>query len=202
MERLNLGAALKQLATEYLHTQSEHRREGREGTWRRRLQARMTELEREFEALLARWVTDDELRRQWREHFHGHRAEPAAPALREPPVYKGRAESGSVIAVFGGDDGGYEAFVDGALALRLATPVLAPDFAERLGLRGQALTELFDADAEAEATLDRHVADPSGPPPWEWARELYEDGLIDPDFGLTTRGHRLIELRRAGIMPR
>jgi hypothetical protein len=42
--------------------------------------------------------------------------------------------------------------------------------------------------------LRTHVAEqPSGGPPWEWASELFADGLIDMDFSLTERGKRFTQ---------
>ena len=32
-------------------------------------------------------------------------------------------------------------------------------------------------------------------PPWTWARTLYDDGLIDANFGLTARGRRYRDAR-------
>jgi hypothetical protein len=38
--------------------------------------------------------------------------------------------------------------------------------------------------------LRGYCATANGAPPWRWARQLYADGLIDANFGLTARGRR------------
>ena len=62
----------------------------------------------------------------------------------------------------------------------------------RLG--GQTFQEAFDAPGAALEALRTHVRQqPPGEPPWEWAPELFADGLIDIHFSLTERGQRFIQ---------
>jgi hypothetical protein len=39
----------------------------------------------------------------------------------------------------------------------------------------------------------RIAEQPSGGSPWEWASELFRDGLIDMNFSLTERGQRFTQ---------
>src|SRR5690606_14180002 len=56
---------------------------------------------------------------------------------------------------------------------------------------GEDCEEVFEAGEDAILALDAFTSGPDGlEPPWPWGTELFEDGLIDPDFGLTARGRR------------
>ncbi|HWM88369.1 MAG TPA: host attachment protein, partial [Kofleriaceae bacterium] len=49
-----------------------------------------------------------------------------------------------------------------------------------------------DAPVEALRSLARFLTTSEAVPPWRWARELFEDGVVDTEFGLTPRGRRAI----------
>jgi hypothetical protein len=56
--------------------------------------------------------------------------------------------------------------------------------------------EIFAASDEAVRALADFL-ERGESPPWEYASELLEDGLIDAHFDLTPRGHRALARRRA-----
>jgi hypothetical protein len=186
---------IEALVCEYHHLQSEHRLAGLEGSVRRHQHARLLELEERFERLLEEWVGDEETRRAWREHLHH-----GAPAPLEPEdaplalVFKGRSAAGSVAEIRERPDGDYDVVVDGAVSERIAGE---PDFAGRtprfvFRLGDLEFREIFGASAPALAALRAFVAEASAEPPWQYARELMDDGLIDRDFALTPRGRRAL----------
>src|SRR5688500_107951 len=122
MERFDLSGELQRIAAEYRHLHNDHNREGIEGSWRRRLQAQMEVLDQRFEALLTRWVRDEELCQRWRDHLRHRGAEPPTPSLAEPPLFLGIAETGSRVELRQLNDG-YGIFFDGALGNRLTTGI-------------------------------------------------------------------------------
>src|SRR5688572_22535003 len=65
---------------------------------------------------------------------------------------------------------------------------LDPDMTTPLEIGGHPFQERFAVPREAVLALAALATTPGGEPPWAWARALYEDGLIDLDFGLTPRG--------------
>jgi hypothetical protein len=200
MSRFDVNKELTKLVTEYHHLQNEHQREG-QGHWGRRSGAEMATVEQRFEALLSRWVRDDDGRRAWREHLHHRRPAPTPLRLADPPLFRGRSETGSRVEVRPGSDGMLDVVIDGVVSQRVSRlPDLRMGQDGRLRVGGQVFSEAFDAPETAREAFQRHVDAPVGPPPWSWLRELYEDGLVDPDFGLTPRGRRLIAYRR-GILP-
>lgn len=71
---------LERLAHEYRHLRDERRRARRGSSVRRRLGARLHELETRFEHLLALLPADDETRRGWRDHLHERGTAPELPA--------------------------------------------------------------------------------------------------------------------------
>lgn len=185
-------AELSKVAQEFRHVQGEHEREGVEGSWRRRQGSRLDELERAFEVLLERWIKDGEEQARWRDHLYGGADEPEHHLSEEPPLFRGRSELGSnIVIVANGAE--RHVLVDGSLVDRwpqrrvIAAPVLHGE---------SAFHEVFEAPPEALDALLRYLDDPGESPPWSWARELFEDGLIDPTFALTARGRRFHMSRR------
>lgn len=181
---------LREIVREYRHVQGEHARQGEDSSLRRKREAELKDLESRFEITLERWLDDDALRAQWREHLFDAKPEPKLEA-KVPPVYKGRSEAGSVLQVCPNDAGEWEYFVDGALTAH-HPPGWRHGAPDRVRFVDQSFEEVLEAPAEAVDALRSHVADPSSDPPWEWAAPLFEDGLIDIHFSLTDRGRRLL----------
>jgi len=180
---------LRRIASDYRHIQGEHEREGESGSWRRRQKAHLSDLETRLEHSLDHWFRDETTRAQWREHFFRAAAEPA-PIYDVPRLYRGRSESGSVVDVLETQSGEREYIIDGTVAERRKAGK-STEATVRLG--GQTFQETFDAPAEALEVLRTYIAEqPSGGPPWEWASELFANGLIDMNFSLTERGQRFI----------
>lgn len=188
---------LAELGRAFRHVQAEHEREAPQGARRRRQRAEMERLTRDFERVLAHWVHDDALRDAWRSYFRSGTDEPEQPRLAAPPLFRGRAQAGAVIELRGAPDGGYDLVVDGAVAEHHETPWhLEPERIEPIQIGEWTCTELFEAPDEAVGALRAFLARPGAEPPWEWARPLYEDGLIDRDFAVTPRGARRVAERR------
>jgi hypothetical protein len=172
----------------YRHVQAEYRLAGPEGTVRRHLRDRLEQLEDEFERLLEQFVPDQAERDAWRASLH--HGWPSPPARAWPPelLFRGRAETGSVVEIHRSTDDEAEVLIDGRLAERLTGDIDG----DVLMLDDIAYTETFAASPAALRALRAWVDDPTGPPPSEHASELLEDGLIDRHFGLTPRGRRAL----------
>ncbi len=161
------------------------------------LHDRLLEVRQRVDRLLDEWVTDPELREGWREYLHNHRPEPDGPPAIRPVVFRGRSETaGSVVEIRGQDDD-YTVEVDGSLVERVAA---AKDFSvdvppARFRLNGNEFVEMFAASPEALGAL-ADFYDTGGSPPWEYASELLEDGVIDVHFDLTPRGRRALASMR------
>jgi hypothetical protein len=117
-----------------------------------------------------------------------------------PLVFAGVAEvTGSELEIRGSRGEELEVRIDGALVERL---VGEKDFAAttpgfRFRLDGIEYVETFSASAEALDALAEFLEDEQQPPPWDHARELLADGLIDVHFALTPRGRRALASRRS-----
>jgi len=61
---------LEELAREYRHVRAEHEREGVEGSWRRRQEARLARIEKRFESVLTRNMHDEDTRDRWRRYLY------------------------------------------------------------------------------------------------------------------------------------
>lgn len=185
-------AELTTIAKEFRHLKAQRAHEGVEGSWRRRHGARMDELEQSFEALVQRWVPDPAEQARWHEHFHRGGETPLDTDPDEPPLFRGRSELGSTLEVILDNDE-QKLLLDGAEVDRWTTrrSLTSP-------LRhGESLFhELFDGSPEALQALSAYLDHRVDSPPWAWARELYDDGLIDSNFGLTPRGRRFHDRER------
>jgi hypothetical protein len=189
---------LEAVVREYKHLREEHRRAGSTGRVRRHMEARLRRLESRFERLLDGWSATEELRAAWRAHLHGDAPEPAEPTAPRPLVFRGRAETGSVVEIRERADGDYAVEVDGRQVERIAGGL---DFSGKTAagtftLAGVAYRETFSVSRPALEALAAFAAGgeprPSGPS----ARELLAEGLIDRHWALTPRGRRA--LGRAG----
>jgi hypothetical protein len=190
-------AELLRIAEEYRHLKNEHQRMRAEGAARRHMGARILALGERFARLVGGWEPDEERRDAWHRHLQSGTSPPPPTLIAGPLVFRGVRAGGSRIEVRDRGDGELDLIVDGVRAERLrdARAFSAPP-GGRIAVGGVACREVFDAGDEALAALRAHVARPEGPPPWAHARELYEDGLIDVDFGLTARGRRALAANR------
>ena len=189
----NPNDRLRELASNYRHLKGEHRREGEQGNWRRHLEKQMEELEQKFETLLARWVPDKESQTIWHNYLHRGGSVPEDALVREVPVFLGRSRLNSLIEVRESDQGDYEVMVDGTQVQRLPPTFSFGDSPYRtLSLVNQEWTEITLVSEPALQALKHYVEFSTGTPPWQWARMLYTDGLIDLNFGLTSRGRRVL----------
>lgn len=194
-----LTQKLATIAREYhqLHNQRQPRGAEADGSAaQRRLGQRMADLAERFERLLRHWADGDPLAEAWRRHLYDGTPQPDGPDLATPPLFRGRTDAGARIEVFRApDDTGaaYDVFSDGARIAREGSPWhLEPEAIEPVTIAGQPCLDTFDASREAQEALRAHVAAPDSEPPWRYARELYEDGLVDFDFALTPRGRRCL----------
>ena len=193
-----MGAAsrdeLEALVAEYHHLLEEHRRASAEGRVRRHMEARLHELGLRFDRLVAEWAPDEDLQAAWRTHLHKGAPAPAEPAPARPLVFRGAAETGSVVEIRDRPDGDYDVAVDGTLVERVEAEL---DFSGSeaphvFSLDGVVFRETFSASGAALEALAEFVAERAPQPPWPFAAELRADGLIDRNFGLTPRGRRAL----------
>jgi protein required for attachment to host cells len=188
---------LEQLARDYHHVQQSAANEAPESAVRRRLHAEMERLAQRFERLLAFWASEEELGAAWRAHLRGHGPRPDQPEVAQPCLFRGETDSGTRVEIRPARGGGYDLIADGSRVEHQAVPWhLDPDELPPFRLGQFVCREVFEAPAEARAELSRTVAEPRGEPPWRWARALFEDGLIDSEFGLTPRGRRSVTPER------
>lgn len=182
---------LTELGREYRHLREEHDREAAHGASRRQLEGEMKRLIARFERLLEHWVHDAALQDAWRAYFHHGADRPDEPRLSAPPLYRGRTEAGAVIEIQPASDGGYDLLVDGARVEHHEIPWdLEPELIDPIQLGEHTCNETFSASDEAVAALRTFHEQSRTSPPWAFACELYEDGLVDADFALTPRGVR------------
>lgn len=184
---------LQEIAADFRHLRGEYRHEGEQGSWRRDLGARLDELEQQFETLLSKWIPDEETRKAWHRHFHDGGPAPADDLERMPPVFVGRSEIGSQIAICSSADGDYDLIIDADKVGRAPATLLEDYQAAHIHLVDQDWVEITQSPEPALKALRQYMAAPSGEPPWQWARTLFSDGLIDVNFALTPRGRRLLK---------
>ena len=186
---------LIELATQYNHFREERRRPGVDDTVRRQLLHRMEPLERKFTNLVERWVLDDDLRRAWHGYFYHAGPLPRGPAIERPPLYVGRTESGARVVIRPDTDAQIEILVDddvqGRIPARNATIARVPQSAMSRFVP-EHVTEVFEAREEACGWLEEWGTEGRGEPRWDYALELYADGLIDENFSVTERGRRML----------
>ncbi|MFT3767702.1 MAG: hypothetical protein QM820_19790 [Minicystis sp.] len=166
---------------------------------RRKLEARMLEIEARFERELSETITDEALRKAWRDHLHRRGPAPGEPPQVSPLLFRGKSEVGSEAVVREGPDGELQIAVDGAVIDRRRRLDLAadPTGAElRAGTRSP-FRESFDLPPEALDALRAWVERPRSEPPWPWLRALAAEGLVDGHFALTDRGRRAIVRKAA-----
>jgi len=195
-----LTRLLGEIAREYHQLQVRHQARGRDGAGNaahRRLGHKMAELADRFERLLEHWAPEPGIADAWRQHLRGRGPRPDGPDLAEPPLFRGTTDGGARIEVrrTAGNDGVDEVdiFCDGARIARESGPwTLEAEAIEPVTIAGQVCIDSNDASPDAISALRDFIARPGREPPWRFARELYEDGLIDIDFALTARGGRCL----------
>ena len=186
---------LAQLGVEYHRVQQNHARAAPASATRRRIESDLERIAQRFERVLSHWSAeeDEELRATWRKHLYEGGPAPKGPDVRPPRLFVGETDGGARIEIRPASDGGHDIVVDGTLAEHTATRWrLPPDAREPFQIGPHRCREAFEAPQEAIRALQRFVATSEALPPWRWARELFEDGLIDSEFGLTQRGRRAL----------
>jgi protein required for attachment to host cells len=190
---------LRRLGDEYRHVAQEHHRQPatRKAT-RRKLAARLRELEERFERVLATWVPaeDDALRTRWHEFLRGRAPAPDEPDVAPPPLFRGTTKAGAHVDLRAAADGGYDLIVDGTHSEHSRIPWhLEPDRIGPVQINHHICEEGFEAPVAAiDALADFLAGHSEWPAPW--ARELLEDGLVDPERGLSARGRRALARRQ------
>lgn len=192
-QAMPLREELEALADAYHHLHNEVERAPKESSRRRELEERLLRVHKRFERMLEEWVQDDDVRRRWHEHLHTHAPLPDEPRAIEPVVFRGESDAGSFCEVRRRAADELEVWVDGALLARVGAD---DDLRSRKsGLRFRVdsfeFAEIFRASLPAIEALEA-FRERGGEPPWEYALELLEDGLIDSHYGVTPRGHRAI----------
>ncbi len=190
-EVCHLVELLVRLGGEYRHLQQEHDREPLDHPTRHVLEVKVRQLGERFERLLSHWVHDEALRQQWTQYLHADGPPPDAPRFAMPPDFKGLTDAGAQVEVRASEEGGYDLIVDGRVESHESVPwYLDPDQIPPHRIGRYLCREIFDAPAEAVQALSAFLVTPEAEPPWIWSRALFEDGLIDDNFGLTPRGQR------------
>jgi protein required for attachment to host cells len=200
-ERPTLTEALAALGREYHHLQQEHARQRVEGAHGHALERKLQRTGERFERLLVRWIADEELRDRWIKFFYNQGPMPDEPRIGTPPLFKGVTEQGAPIEVRP-SAGGYDVVVADSIARHEALPWhLDPDRIGPIQIGGHTCRETPGVSAEAFQALRDFASSANAEPPWRWLRELFEDGLVDRNFGLTPRGYRLLG-KSASVAPR
>ncbi len=182
---------LHQIAAQFRHLRNEHKREGEHGRTRRDIGARLAEFENRFQTLLEHWVSDEAAREAWHEHFYRGGAEPTDDLARNPPVFVGRSGAGSELRIVPGANREHDVTIDGVRVDRTPSTLSIP-MQGTVHIQDQDWREVSLAPSAAVNALRSYCATANGTPPWQWARALFEDGLIDVNFGLTARGRRIV----------
>jgi hypothetical protein len=181
------------LVHQYQHLHNEIERSNPESSPRRELEHKLLHVRERFDRLLDEWVVDGTAREEWREYIHGRRPVPDEPAGIEPLVFQGLTDAGSIVQVRGEADE-YGVWVDGSLQERIAArkdlSVATPNLHFRWD--GKEIAETFNASDEALSALADYLDSQDGSPPWEYASELFADGLIEVHFDLAPRGNRAL----------
>ncbi|MCC6555006.1 MAG: hypothetical protein IT372_18720, partial [Polyangiaceae bacterium] len=112
-------ADLEVIVRECHHVQNEHVRASAESV-RRKLSARLLELEQHLERTLGEAVPDERTRQAWRDYLHLRAPAPSEPAPIEPVVFRGRSDAGSEVVVRERRDGKFDVEVDGSPVERVA----------------------------------------------------------------------------------
>jgi hypothetical protein len=193
VQALPVREELDALARNYHHLREEHRRTRPEGHTRRRLEERMLDGRGRFERILDEWVPNEGLREEWRRYLDEGQPEPSGPPAIEPVVFRGVSDVTGSVAELRGAGEELRVWIDGTLIERIvddkAFTGIAPEV--RFKLNDVEFHETFAASSESLAAL-RGFLDGQLPPPWDFAKELLADGIVNVHVGLTPRGHRAL----------
>jgi hypothetical protein len=187
---------LEALARHYHHLQNEHKRSPPESSIRRRIEDKLLDVRQRFDRLLDEFVRDDDLRTEWLNYLRYQGPVPDGPPAVRPVVFRGvSADSGSE-AEIRRRDSEIEISVDGSLVERRDVKLAPTETAgpARMRLSTTEYVEVVHASDEALDAL-AEFRDSPDTPPWEYAAELLEDGLVDSHFAVTPRGHRVLGMR-------
>lgn len=188
---------LSELGREYRRLREVHEKEGAQGSRRRHTERDMHATVEHFERMLSAWVSDESLRKAWRDYLYSGDEAPLEPRVRKPPFFRGRTTEGAVLEVRAASDGGYDLFLDQALVDHQALPWhLDPETVEPIHIGAWQCFEIFESPEPAIEQLEAFLAGSASTPPWTWARVLFDDGLIDGGFALTARGARCLRNRQ------
>ena len=186
------GELLRRLGENFRHIKAEHQRESPHGATRRRLEADMSEIAGSL--LDPRPVG---ARRGAPRTLAGvsprTRNRRRIPMIAPPPLFVGTTEANVRLEVRPNPTDGYDILADGAridhggVHWRVNADMIG---VTRIG--DFVCIEIFEASGEAIWALGDFLTG-RGQPPWRWARELVEDGLVDSEFALTARGKRCLQ---------
>jgi hypothetical protein len=199
--RAQLGAVpareqLEALARHHHRLQNEHKRTPTESSTRRRIEDKLLDVRHRFDRVLDEFVRDDDLRTEWLNYLKYQGTLPDGPPPIRPVVFRGVSRDSGSEAEIRRRDSEIEISVDGSLVERRDVK-LAPS--ETVGpvhirLSTTDFVEVVHASDDALDALER-FCDGGESPPWEYAGELLEDGLVDAHFAVTPRGHRALGMR-------
>lgn len=191
-----LREELDALARRYHDLQRTHQEDHPGSSPRRHAEDELLDVRERIDRLLDEWVHDDEVRQSWRSYLEHHAPAPAEPGAIHSLLFRGVSDALSVATVRRAPDDTLAVEIDGKLDERIVAEkdlaVTVPPLELRLDDRRFA--ETFDVSAEALDAL-RDFLEEGGSPPWDYASELLEDGLIDVNFGTTPRGRRSLARR-------
>ncbi len=173
-----------------------HARQSEGSAAKQALAHRLDELDARFERITAHWLAselDERERLAWATYFYEGGRPPRSSAGAPPPLFEGVTESGAQVMVYPRADGRVELVVGGSVERTLPGPFsLSTATSERVRLDEHVCREVFRSTPEALSALALFRDQASDEPPWRFARELYSDGLVDPQFGITDRGLRAL----------
>jgi len=188
---------LKEIAHRYHHFKQENKHKGPVSSRNRQHQQVLRQLERDFESVVDRWVRDDRLHDAWLAHFYHFAPAPRGPLMPKPPLFRGRDRAGRSAELIPAEDS-YELIIEGKPVQRLARVRLPGRRLRALNVSGDEFEETFAASAEARAALREYTENPERGAPWQHLGDLYSDGIVDPNFALTSRGRRFMDTQRNG----
>ena len=183
---------LERLAEQYRHIQGERSRAAEHSRTGRQHHQQLQELQTRFDELLDHWVADEAQRSAWRDFLHGRGEQPRHPDSEHPPLFVGSSGDGRLLRLEQADAATYAAYIDGSLVQRMpANPAWVNSLHDgKFDLVEEEWREVFTSSEAARQALTDYVEAGGGRPPWQHALELFEDGVIDPEFALTPRGRR------------
>lgn len=187
---------LESMAGEYRHLLGERARAGRESSAFRRNDERLQEVQQRYDNLLHHWIDDPDARGDWQRFLAEGETPPEDPLPRTPPAFVGLSDDGDRLELRDAGNDEYDFTVNAKHVNRLGRG-LSLDHGPngRVYMQGREWREIAESPDEALRALQAYVSGGGKAPPWEHARALFADGLIDVHFGLTGRGKRIMAAR-------